>query len=76
MPAVEKGLINFNTQKSDRSHAMNIAGITSYIEKLQQQKIGKMTHLTVKNEFSKQKCKKSSTSYGTRFSQPKYHIPL
>ena len=34
----------------------------------------KMTPLTVKNGIFK-KCQKSSISYGTRFSQPKYHIP-
>ena len=33
-----------------------------------------MSHLTVKMKFLK-KCQKSSIIYGTRFSQPKYHIP-
>ena len=33
-----------------------------------------MTHLTVKNEFKKKEFK-SFHFYGTRFSQPKYHIP-
>ena len=37
------------------------------------QKIGKMTPLTVKNWIFK-KNQKSTISYGTRFSQPKYHI--
>ena len=37
-------------------------------------KIGKITPLIVKNGIFK-KCQKSSISYGTRFSQPKYHIP-
>ena len=34
----------------------------------------KMSPLTVKNGIFK-KFQKSSISYGTRFSQPKYHIP-
>ena len=38
------------------------------------QKIGKMTHLTVKNGIFKM-FQKSSIFYGTRFSRPKYHIP-
>ena len=37
-------------------------------------KIGKMTHLAVKTGIFK-KCQKSSIYYGTRFSQPKHHIP-
>ena len=38
------------------------------------QKIGKMTHLTVKNGIFK-KLKKYSIFYGTGFTQPKYHNP-
>ena len=55
------------------SHAMDISRITKVILK-NCQKIEKMTPLTVKNGILK-KCQKSSISYGTRFSQPKYHIP-
>ena len=38
------------------------------------QKIGKMTHLTIKNEIFK-KFQKSSIFYGTRLTQPKYLNP-
>ena len=37
-------------------------------------RIGKMTHLTIKNGIFK-KFQKSKFFYGPRFSQPKYHIP-
>ena len=55
------------------SHAMDISRITKVIWK-NCPKIEKMAHITVKNGIFK-KCQKSSISYGTRFSQPKYHIP-
>ena len=38
-------------------------------------KSGKWPNLTVKNGIFKE-FQKSSISYGTRFSQPKYHIPM
>merc|ERR1712115_626335 len=58
---------------NDRSHAMDISRITKVILK-NCQKIGKMTHFTVKNGIFK-KFQKSSIFYGTRFTQPKYHNP-
>jgi len=59
--------------KNDRSHAMDISRNTKAILK-NCQKIGKMTPLSVKNWIFK-KCQNCSIPYGTRFSQPKYHIP-
>ena len=52
---------------------MVISRITKVILK-NCQKIGKMTHLTVKNGIFK-KFQKSSIFYGTRFTQPKYYNP-
>ena len=52
---------------------MDISRITKVILK-NSQKIGKMTHLTVKNGIFK-KFQKSSIFYGTRFTQPKYYNP-
>ena len=52
---------------------MDISRITKVILK-NCQKIERITPLTVKNGIFK-KCEKSSISYGTRFSEPKYHIP-
>ena len=52
---------------------MDISRITKVILK-NCQKFGKMTPLTVENGIFK-KCQKSSISYVTRFTQPKYHIP-
>ena len=59
--------------QNDMSHAMDISRITKVILK-NCLKIGKMTPLAVKNGIFK-KFQKSSISYGTRFSRPKYHIP-
>merc|ERR1711923_44455 len=59
--------------KNDMLHAMDISRITKVILKKMPKNL-KMTPLTVKNGIFK-KCQKSSISYGTRFSQPKYHIP-
>ena len=52
---------------------MVISRITKVILK-NCQKIGKMTHLTVKNGIFK-KFQKYSILYGTRLTQPKYHSP-
>merc|ERR1711923_168700 len=60
--------------QNDRSHAMDISRITKVIMK-NCQKIVKMTHLNVKNGILK-KGQNSSILYGTRFSKPKYHIPI
>ena len=60
--------------ENDRSHATDIARITKVILKNCPKKTEKMNHLTVENGFFK-KFQKSLIFYGTRFSQPKYHIP-
>ena len=59
---------------NDRSHAMDISRITKVILK-NCPKNWKNDSLSRKNGIFKNKYQKSSFSYGTRFSQPKYHIP-
>ena len=58
--------------QNDRSHAMDISRVTKVILK-NCQKNRKNDALNRKNGIIK-KIQKSSILYGTRFSQPKYHI--
>ena len=61
--------------QNDRSHAMDISRITKplYIEKLSKNR--KNDPLKRKKMNFQKKIQEYSISYGTRFSQPKYHIP-